>query len=215
MDRTALIRPLSFNEINMTIFGRMAAAILAAGSTAPKNDFNLERLYPYLVPAGYPTAATDRELGNGLRVALVVENSPLTIRNVTDAELKKAGLSPAQAGERALTNLEVLMKSGAIQMQVFPSGSPGRSFILAGGHWAAATAMLLPGLRRLAAQTLHAEELCASVPHREALLIFEKGDPAFRKEMRALVRKNESDGAKPLTFDLFQLTERGPAPLVE
>ena len=121
----------------MTIFGRMAAAILAAGSTAPKNDFNLERLYPYLVPAGYPTAATDRELGNGLRVALVVENSPLTIRNVTDVELKKAGLSPAQA------------------------------------------------------------------------------DPAFRKEMRALVRKNESDGAKPLTFDLFQLTERGPAPLVE
>lgn len=77
----------------------------------------------------------------------------------------------------------------------------------------AATAILLPRLRDLVAGQVGSREICASIPHREAMLLFAKGDRAHRDEMRALVREKESDGRKPLTFELFELTDAGPKPL--
>lgn len=67
----------------------------------------------------------------------------------------------------------------------------------------------------VASNALHSENLVASIPHREALLLFAKGDVAYRDAMRALVREKESDRKKPLTFGLFELTDHGPTPLVE
>lgn len=58
-------------------------------------------------------------------------------------------------------------------------------------------------------------DLCASIPHRDAMLLFARGDGAYRDAMRALVREEEGDGRKPLTFELFTRTEAGVQPFVE
>jgi hypothetical protein len=47
------------------------------------------------------------------------------------------------------------------------------------------------------------------------MLIFPKGTRRARDAMRALICQNESDGAKPLTFELFELTADGPTPFHE
>lgn len=199
------------------LVSRVAAslAVLAGGRSVAGATVSADRIYPYVVPRGYPKAASDPDLGNGLHVVLVVDTGGGLVRNVTEAELARTGLSQEEARRRALANLDALMKSGTVHSQVFPSGPQGKPFILIGGHWAAATAILLPGLRQLASQALHTDALCASIPHRDALLIFPKSDRSFRNEMRAVVRSKESDGSKPLTFDLFELTERGPVAFTE
>jgi hypothetical protein len=86
---------------------------------------------------------------------------------------------------------------------------------LAGGHWAAAAAILLPGVRDLAVKALKTKDICASIPHREALLLFPKGTRTSRDAMRALIKEKETDPSKPLTFELFELTEAGPTPIDE
>jgi len=70
-------------------------------------------------------------------------------------------------------------------------------------------------LRDLVAGPLGTRDLCASIPHREALLLFPRGDRAHRDAMRALVREKEGDGRKPLTFELFRLGDDGVKPFDE
>ena len=100
-------------------------------------------------------------------------------------------------------------------MQLLPNGPQSKPFILFGGHWAAATCILLPKLRVLAGTSLGTAELCVSVPHREAMLIFPRGDRAYREAMRAMIREKEGNGTKPLTFEFFTLGENGPVPFNE
>jgi len=41
------------------------------------------------------------------------------------------------------------------------------------------------------------------------MLLFPKTDRTFRNEMMQVIRKNESDAGKPLSFGLFQIDAQG------
>jgi predicted cupin superfamily sugar epimerase len=101
----------------------------------------------------------------------LVEDIDGMVRNVTAAQLTALHLSASDARQRALDNLDELMKTGTVHMQVFPSGPQGKAFILAGGHWATASTMLLPGFRKVAAKALHDNDLLVSAPRRDAMLV--------------------------------------------
>ncbi len=147
-----------------------------------------------------------------LAVVLVFDLEGL-VRNVTAADLRRLGLTGEAAHARALRNLEDRARAGGIDMASF-QGPLGKPFVLVGGTWAAAS-ILLPGLRDVVGERIGTRDACASIPHRDAMLLFPKGDRAYRDAMRALVREKESDGRKPLTFDLFVLTDSGPKPFDE
>lgn len=136
------------------------------------------------------------------------------MRSVTQSELDALGLDASQAHEHALRNLGHLADTQQIRMAQFP-GPLDRPFVLVGGHWAAATALLLPGLHEIAASAIGSDDLLASVPHRAALLVFARGDRAYRDVMRTLVREKESDARKPVTFELFSFTAAGVEPFTE
>ena len=100
-------------------------------------------------------------------------------------------------------------------MALLPESPAGCPFVLAAGHWAAATAILLPKLRQLVEGPLETSDILASIPHREAMLLFPRGDRAQRDAFREMIRDKESDGRKPLTFELFALTDNGVEPFEE
>jgi hypothetical protein len=131
------------------------------------------------------------------------------VRNVVGEDLQMMKLTPDEAYEQAISNLDKLFRSGEIKTRVFQNGPRGQPFILAGGHWAAAAAILLPKLREIAMGALKTDSICVSIPHREAMLIFPKGDSASRDEFRKIILEREGDGKKPLTFELFELTAEG------
>jgi hypothetical protein len=178
----------------------------------------LHTLLPYLVPASYLEAIGNSQallvpLGHDIYTSLVFDLDGL-VQGVAQSDLDALNLTAAQAHEHALHNLERLADAQQIKMAQF-AGPQDRPFILIGGHWAAATAVLLPGLHGIAASATGSEDLLASVPHREALLVFARGDRAYRDAMRVLVHENESDAPKPLTFELFSLTAVGVEPFTE
>lgn len=203
--------------VSALVFGALGAA---CGRSAPP-QIDAERIFPYLVTTAYPSppGVQYADLGHGVRIALVVEERPAEpvglLRSVTPAELNELGVDWTEGTRIAIANLESLAKAGTVSNTVFERGPSGRPFALFGGHWAAATCLLLPRLREMTSDALGTSELCASIPHRDALLVFPKGDRAHRDAMRAMIRENESDGAKPLTAELFELTPNGPKPLVE
>src|SRR5512138_395193 len=190
---------------------RHAHAAARAGRPGP----DVSDLYPYVVPKEYlpygDAASRDfaRPLGHDVFVTLVFDVGGM-VRSVTGDDLRRLGLTADAAHARAVRNLEALAKAGKIDMASF-EGPSGKPFVLVGGTWAA-TAIVLPRLRDVAAERIGTKDVCASIPHRDAMLLFAKGDRAYRDAMRALVREKESDGAKPLTFGLFDLTEAGPKP---
>ncbi len=186
---------------------------------AQESAFDQSKLYPYLVPPGYPdTLSTPghprRLLGHGIAVALVLDHDGV-VEGVSTERLKRAQLSLDAAYALAARNLDNLLRSHTIKLQAFERGPEGQPFVLVGGHWEAAAAILEPKLRALVAGALKTNELCASVPHRDALLMFPKGTRRSRDAMRALVREKESGAPKPLTFELFELTAKGPSPFDE
>src|SRR5205809_1385230 len=104
----------------------------------------IEQLYPYLVTAEYAGRGrtedvTLQPLGHGVFSALVFEFHG-GVRNATLHDLGALDLTLHAARERALGNLEQLAKRQEIGMQLL-AGPENRSFILVGGHWAAATAL--------------------------------------------------------------------------
>jgi hypothetical protein len=186
---------------------------------AQESAFHRSKLYPYLVPPDYPDTLTTpghprRVLGHGIAVALVLDHDGI-VEGVSAERLKRAQLSLDAAYALAAQNLESLLRSHTIKFQVFEDGPEGQPFVLVGGHWEAAAAILQPKLHALVASALKTTEICASVPHRDAMLIFPKGTRRSRDAMRALVREKESGAPKPLTFELFELTAKGPNPFHE
>ncbi len=166
--------------------------------------------------AYFPRGVADQEaagvafmLGNGLEVVLVHDDGGL-VHNVSPEELRQAHLSTNQAREIALGNLKALMSSGAIEAKVFDAGPEERPFILFSNHWLAASCILLPDLYELASKRLGTTDIRVSIPNRNSMLVFPKGDAHYRQAMRALVREKESDDPKLLTFKLFGLTKAGP-----
>jgi hypothetical protein len=200
--------PVAVGFVSILIaIGRFASA----GETA----LAAANLYPYVVPDAYlQHGGRDlaKPLGHGMNVALVFDLGA-TVQSATAENLDDLGLSVDRAHRVALENLERLAEAGQVEMSLFPNGPGARPFVLVGGHWAAATSILLPDLARTA--VLGTQDVCASIPHRDAMLIFGCGDRTYRDSMRALVREKESGGAKPLTYELFRIGQKGVSPLVE
>jgi hypothetical protein len=199
----------------------LAACMLCGCSKGPtEKTVDASRIYPYLVPESYlqyqptDTPGLSKPIGHGIYIVLVEDQDGM-VGNVTSDDLASLQLTAVQAHAKAIENLEALVKSGSVGMQRFPNGPQGKPFILFRGHWTAATCLLLPKLRALASKNLGTDDLCVSVPHRDAMLVFARGDRAYRDAMRAMIREKETDGAKPLTFEFFTLGENGTVPLDE
>lgn len=201
-------------------FLSIGAAAAAQPPNAPTVVPDAAKIFPYIVPASYfesvgeGAKAITWPLGHDLHIALVHDLNGM-VRNVVSEDLAVLRLTKDEAKAKAIENLETLAASGSVGQQLFAKGPTQRPFILFGGHWATAACLLLPDLHSLGLKHLAAEEFCVAIPHREALLIFPKGDKAHRAEMIKLIQKNESEGRKPLTFALFELTARGIKPLSE
>lgn len=193
-------------SVSVGILVVVAAAIAgpaparAASPRSGAESSTAQHLLPYVVPEGYlrygdqASRTFARPLGHGLYVTLVFDVGGM-VRNVTGEDLERLRLTGDRAHARALRNLEKLAKAGGIEMASF-QGPHGKPFVLVGGTWAAA-ALLLPGLRDVAAKRIGTVDVCASIPHRDAMLLFAKGDRRYRDTMRALVREKEGDGTKP------------------
>ena len=175
-------------------------------------------MYPYVVPAGYLQGQAESSdwilpLGHDLHVMLWQDlgNSAC---NVLPQQLKEAGLDSAAAHELALGNLERFARSGGIRISVGKSadGTPFMGWL---GHWLAASCIRLPGLFDFASRHLGVNDLFVSIPQREAMIIFPGRDRASRDEMRALIRKNEGDARKLITWELFTLVRDGISPFME
>lgn len=206
------MRILRFLSILWPIF------IFNAAVAAPlEKGLETTRLYPYVVTeAYYPRGTAEQEaaglvskLGHGLFVALVLDDGGM-VHTINRSELDQAHLTGAQARAIAVRNLKAMLSSGTIKTAVFEHGPQGRPFILFSDHWLAATCILLPDLYDVTSKPLGATDILVSVPNRDAMLVFPRGDASYRNAMRALIREKESDSRKPLTFKLFRLTATGP-----
>jgi hypothetical protein len=171
------------------------------------------RLYPYLVPPEYlrygasDPAVPAWPVGHGLHLELWYDLEGL-LRNVQGSDLARLGLSGEAALGRARENLDRLLASGRVREthHATPEGDP---FLVLDGHWAAATALVWPGLTGLGEKLPGDGPLLAGVPHRDALCLFRGGDAGRVARLRALIREQRSRGRKPLTEALFEITPRG------
>jgi hypothetical protein len=166
------------------------------------------RLYPYLVPQAYlahvdPSAPLE-PIGHDVYVTLVFDAGGM-VYGVTSRDLATLRMDWKAARSHAMQNLSDLAKRQIISTRFFPKGPGGSPFIVVGGHWAASAVILSTTFPAFAATQLKTDDVCASVPHREALLLFPCGTPESRRAMRDLIRKNESNAPKQLTFGLFAL----------
>jgi hypothetical protein len=197
--------------------GLALAIALACAARAGAAGFAPEQLYPYVVPAAYlEQGGKDlaRPIGHGLHVALVFDLGE-TVQSARAEDLRQLGVSIDGAHRLALDNLERLADERKLRMAMFSDGPGGRPFVLIRGHWATATAILLPNLLGTVSKPLATQDVCVSIPHREAFLAFPCADRAYRDAMRAFVREREAGGPKPLTWGLFRIGESGVSPLTE
>jgi hypothetical protein len=186
----------------------------------PQTAFDIGRCYPYVVPKDYLQHQPDdgkglvRPFGHGLFILLVQDQDGL-VNNVPPEDLAAAKLTADSAHEKALDNLQKLFASGQIKAMKYDKGPHDRPFILVGEHWASAACILLPKVRSFAQKNLGQDEIVASIPHRDVMLLFPKTATEELAEIREFVIEHESEGRKPLTFELFELTEKGPAPVMK
>ena len=184
----------------------------------PRNAFDVSRCYPYVVPKDYLQHQSDdgkglvRPFGHGLFVLLVQDQDGL-VQNVTPDDLATAKLTAEAAHEKALDNLQKLFASGQIEAMKYDKGPNERPFILVGDHWASAACILLPKVRAFAQTNLGRDEIIASIPHRDVMLLFPKPANGDLAEIRKFVVAHEGEGRKPLTFEPFELTAKGPVPV--
>jgi hypothetical protein len=209
-------------KIALIIIGALIAIffiVAAIGRKKPRGK-SAEMLYPYVIPQTYlennqaVVNGIVRPLGHGLLVSLVFDLDGL-VQSVTAEDLARMNMTADQAHQRALQNLELLAGTNVVKFTVFPDGPSGQPLVLVGGHWAAATSILLPGLKGLVEGALGTSDILISIPHREAMLLFPQGDRVHRDALRAMVKEKESDGRKPLTFELFALGDEGVVTFVE
>ncbi len=185
-----------------------------------RSAFDIDRCYPYIVPKDYLQHQPDdgkglvRSFGHGLFVLLVQDQDGL-VQNVTPDDLAAAKLTAEAAHERALDNLQKLFASGQIKAMKYDKGPHDRPFIHVGEHWASAACILLPKVRNFAQKNLGQDEIVASIPHRDVMLLFPKPTKLELAEIRKFVIEHESEGLKTLTFEPFELTEKGPSPVLK
>lgn len=190
------------NLLKIISFGLISSNTLAGNELAD--------IYPYVVPEGYIKAipSEDRKalswsLGNGIYVMLITRQGNTAV-NMTLDELAKFQIKPEDAKKIAIDNLEKLAETAQIKQMAF-NGPLGKPFLLMGGHWAAATAILLPSLNLMGTKVTGAPEIIVSIPHREALLLFGNDSDEYVDQMKNMIRAKESGNPRPLTFELFRL----------
>ena len=145
----------------------------------------------------------------------LVEEFIGSVKSMTVENLEKMHLTAEQLHAQAFQNPEHALTSGRIGSTEFPKGPRNNPFLLMGGRWAASACCILPLMPGLAREKLRSQEVCFSVPHTETLLLFPKGDRAYRDEMRAMIREQEPDGRKRLTWELFEYKGNSVVPFDE
>ncbi len=184
----------------------------------PRYAFDIDRCFPYVVPKEYLPFQPDdgkglvRPFGHGLFVLLVQDQDGL-VQNVTPDDLNASKMNAEAAHKKALDNLQGLFSSGKIKAMKYDEGPQDRPFIVIGEHWGAAACILLPQVRVFAQKNLGTDEILASIPHRDVMLLFPKPDKKDFADLQKFVAEHESEGRKPLTFELFELTEKGSTPI--
>jgi len=178
---------------------------------AARQEADATRLYPYLVPEGYldkraDSAPTPRHLGHGLFLALA-EDFGGVARILFPEDVVSLG-APEAVFEIARANLASALREQRVTIQGFegPRGFPVMRF---GSEPLAASCLVLDDLYAFGATHLGAGPLCASVPHRDAMLLFRREDAGYRREMRQLIAVNEEGAPKPLTDGLFTVNPKG------
>jgi hypothetical protein len=173
-------------------------------ATAKRGEVDTARLYPYLVPSSYLDASSaalaPKHLGHGLYVALAEDFDGAARVHLAEA-LTSLGPPEALLGIAA-SNLRRALSEQRVGIGRF-AGPRGLPVVHFGPEWLAASCLLLPDLHAFASAQLGDGPLCASVPHRDAMLIFRDEDAAYRREMQALIAENEAGARKPLTAELF------------
>lgn len=179
----------------------------------------LAKIYPYVVPYGYVEDIQDApngfiaSLGHDI-FAMLVEDCDGICSSVLLEQLAQENLTPSGLHRLALDNLETLASGEAIHksMHQGPSGFP---FVLWHGHWLTASCIRLPGLYKFASKQLNTDSVCVSIPQREAMLLFPVGTKEQRTQMRSLIRENEQDARKLVTWELFTLSATGVSPFID
>ena len=160
-------------------------------------------LYPIIVrrTAGQIPVA---ELGRDVDIALVHARGSFP-RIYYRPDLEAFGIDPFDAYVGARENLASLFRSGDIRAK-YASGPAGvRTLVLR--HSLAPSCIVMPGLWAWAQRELGQSALCASIPRRDALIMFTDEGPEYRDEIRAAL-----GGAfvrEMLTTQIFAVDECG------
>lgn len=182
-------------------------------------------LVPYVVPESFfelPASAggswrfheTDMLLPLGHHVyAVLMELNEIGMKNVHSEELQAAGMTPQQAHQQALENLDRLVKENTFQTQILQEGED--RLLVWYGNWLAASCLRLPTLPAWASQQLGSDDLLVSIPQRELMVIFPRGDRPSRDRVRAFITRTVEGMDKLITFDLFEFSADGPQPFQE
>jgi hypothetical protein len=174
---------------------------------------NRDKIYPYLTPPGYPPVPNLTEaLGHEISVNFV-EDLGNIVSGIVTARLD-GSLTIPQIRDLARKNLDRQLLDGGVELTAY-EGPDARTFIVTSGHWLSAATLLWTGLYELASENLKSVKILASIPHRDALLVFPEGIFEYRTLMRDFVKQHESDGRKPLTWELFRITPGGVTAFVE
>jgi hypothetical protein len=159
-------------------------------------------LFPLIVRRSAGHAVAD--LGRDVSVALV-NGRARAPRTYFRADLEAFGVDPAAAYLDARENIAALFRSGIIRGRHL--SGPAGSRVLAVRHPLAASCIVMPGLWQWARQELGHDALCASIPLRDALVIFADEGPSYREEIRAQLAGPFAH--KMLTTEIFGLDACG------
>ena len=179
-------------------------------------QIDVDQIYPYLVPDGYPDAPssgaqTQRRVGHGLSLALVTPTGPpdaQILAAVGAAQLAAARIDLPTAYAHADRALSQALSAGRIAMEFFERGPAGAPTVVMSGSWLAATTLVASGLHERMAR-LVGDDIVAAVPHRDLLFVFGAEACAGMVEV---IEAEYRTARKPLTTALFTLSRDGPAP---
>lgn len=189
----------------------LSSFLLLLNNCNPKSTIDLSNVYPYIIPEEYLLEGLKEEtviadtLEDGLYVTLVYDLNGM-VQNVRKSELEKADVSVKAAYDTSLTHLESAMKSQEIAITQFfgPDSIP---FLLFSDHWLSATCLVNPKLYSFARDYLKTDVINASIPHRDAMILFPDCSGEQIQKFKEMIKEKESDGLKPLTFEVFKLTK--------
>ncbi|HLX64332.1 MAG TPA: hypothetical protein VKX17_23870 [Planctomycetota bacterium] len=169
------------------------------------------KIYPYVVPEGYlafmpkPPEGFFRALGHNTYLSLVIDFDNIC-GCVTPDMLNEHGMSIDEAHQKAVLNLQKLATDESAIQKTAHKAPDGTQFVVWGSHWLAASCLVLPNLFSWARKTLGTDEILASVPERETMVLFPQKDRATRDRMRQLIAHVEKDPKKPITWELFSIS---------